>query len=57
MYIRKTPRPASCQFNDGVACRVQLFCDKCNWNPNKRMAAKEEADYEQQTTAQGGSET
>lgn len=33
MYERKTPEPPTCPNNPSVACRVQVFCDKCGWNP------------------------
>lgn len=36
MYERKTPEPPACPYNSGVVCRVQLFCEKCNWNPEKK---------------------
>jgi hypothetical protein len=27
------PKDERCPFNEGVVCPVQLFCEKCGWNP------------------------
>lgn len=31
--MNETKNTATCPFNEGVVCTVQLFCDRCGWNP------------------------
>jgi hypothetical protein len=31
MEDNKNPHP--CPFNGAVVCVVQIFCDRCGWNP------------------------
>ena len=40
-YEKKRPEPPTCPYNSGVVCRVQMFCEKCNWNPEVEKKRKE----------------
>lgn len=31
--IDEIKNPAPCPFNGAVVCQVQMFCDRCGWNP------------------------